>query len=229
MAHTDLARISAGICETPAAPREVAVVTHVEQRDPVCVPATVGFPINPALLNAAGKETVVFEITNNDTDSVEVIFGSELAIAGNYQRYGLDPSAVDNPAVEDQFGNNLQKVQGFSALVNNHSVIIERVNILDVSNSAQLNQRLRRGSIDLDANNCTRSTALQLCPACPFSSDDDTRAYDGPFPLTDRNYLQYRVLGATAGDPSTPNEVTVELVIGGKATVENFSNQGTCL
>lgn len=229
MPHYDLARISAGLCEVTPAPREIAVVSHIEEKTPFCVPATIGHAINPGLLNSAGSETVIFEITNNDTDAVEVIIGSELAIAGNYQRYGLDPSAVDNPAVEDQFGNNLQKVQGFSALVNNHSVIVGRVEIFDASNSAQLNQRLRRGSIDLDANNCTRSSSINFCPACPFGDADDSRAYDGPFALSDRNYLQYRVLGATAGDPSVPNSVTIQLEIVGKATVENFTNQGTCL
>lgn len=227
MAHivyngTTLAQLSSGICAT-ATPAEAIIVQQRAAEPALCVPATVGYDLNASLLAFSTGEVVVFEIENHTLEDHEVIFGSELGLAGNYTRYDQDPSGVDFAGMMDQFGGNLQKVQGFNALVCNHSVIASMI-VTDSNTEAQANQRLVRGSFDLDANFESKRGTIIHCSPCANDSSNLVREYGGPFPLTDRHFVKYNVLAGTGGGEEVivPNEVVVEIHIGAKAAVESF-------
>lgn len=217
-----LAQLSAGICTTPAAAE--AVIVQQRAADPgICVPATVGYDLNPALLAFSTGQVAVFEIINNTLEDHLVVFGSELGMAGQYTFYDQEPSGVDFAGMEDQLGGNLQKVQGFNRMVCDCPIIASRITT-DSETEAQANQRLVRGSFDYDANFESKRGSIIHCSPCFNDSSNLLREYVGPFALTFRHFVQYNVLAGTGGGegPVIPNEVTVEIEIAAIGEVRAF-------
>lgn len=208
--------LSQGTCEVGTSTEKTVLVREVPlNTNPLtCPPATDGNAIDLSLLDNAVTKTVSFSPRNDTDDTQNLIFGTEAGFEGSYTRYGLTPSAVD-ANVSDEFGNHVQKVQGFNALVCNHSAIITKIEVFS-ENEAQRAQRFTKVTLDLNADLCTVKGRIPV-------SDTQVNAViiNGVQRFTDRNGLSYPLLGRIAG---VPREQEIQFTILAEATVELFPN-----
>lgn len=181
-----VADLSAGTCPVGTAQEKTVLVREVplNNENQACPTPTDGSPIDVTLLSGSTTKIVSFTLRNNEATTQNVIFGTEAGFEGTNTRYNLPASAVD-ANVQDEFGNHLQKVQGFNALVCNHSAIISKIEVF-VQNATQRAQRFTKVVLDLDANLCDTKGRIPV-------SDTQVNAVimNGIYIVSDRLGLQY--------------------------------------
>lgn len=215
---TTVAELSAGTCPVGTVQEKTVLVREVplNNENQSCPAPTQGSPIDTSLLSGAATKIVSFTLRNNEATTQNVIFGTEAGFEGHNTRYGLPSSAVD-ANVTDEFGNHLQKVQGFNGLVCNHSAILSKIEVF-VQNATQRSQRFTKVVLDLDANLCDTKGRIPV-------SDTQVNAVimNGIYPMTDRQGLQYPLLPfATIAE-----DTEVQFTILSEALVEGFQQGAT--
>lgn len=206
--------ISQGVCPVGTANEKTVLIREVplNSENVPCPTATDGSDIDVSKLVGAPTKIVSFLISNNTLVTQNVRFGTEAGFEGSNTFYGLPASAVD-ANVADEFGNHLQKVQGFNHLVCNHSALINKIEVF-TANATQRDQRFTKITLDLDSNLCNTKGQVPV-------SDTQVNAVimNGLYVVSDRQGLQYPVLPfATVG------AVEVQFTILAEALIEKFPN-----
>lgn len=211
--------LSRGVCPVGAETTQTVLVREVplNKENQACPVATDGSPIDTSLLVGASTKIVSFSPRNSEATTQNLIFGTEAGFEGTNTRFDLPASAVD-ANVADEFGNHVQKVQGFNALICNHSAIISKIEVF-TQDEAQRNQRWTRVTLDLDANNCDIKGRIPVT-----DTQINAVTINGVFPLTDRDGLQYPLLAAVLG---VPREVEIQFTVLSEALIELFQKGST--
>jgi len=158
-------------------------------------------------------------ITNNTAETQDILFSYWLGAPGRYQQFNQPASGFDQPAMVDDFGNQLQKLQAFNILLTDMPVIVNRIE-LQADSSAQANQRIQLGWVNKNIEIVYQSRLTSFCDPCFNQNNPDvfSRIFNGPIALGKNIVMKYPVLaGAT---------ITIRLILTGSDESSDFTSAG---
>lgn len=205
----NIADLANGICNVPASVDKAAMVQAI-----INAPATVAeqkacatgntYAIDPSNLNNGSQNFYYGNFVNNEDETLDIIIGGGLGIAGAYQEMITTPSGVDFAGfLEDSRGalydNNAMSLQGLNQRIRSAQIIIDSIEISTTS-ATQANQALTLGSVNNDFDYCDKSTRKSFCDECSLNNNPGVfnKRFSGPFSANINNFISYPVLaGAT--------------------------------
>lgn len=205
----NIADLAAGICNVPQSVDKAAMVQAI-----INAPATVGeqkacatgntYAIDPSGLNSGSQNFYYGNFVNGEDETLEIIIGGGLGIAGAYQEMITTPSGVDFAGfLEDSRGalydNNAMSLQGFNQRIRSAQIIIDSIEISTTS-ATQANQAITLNSVNNDFDYCSKSTRKSFCDECSLNNNQDVfnKKFRGPLVANINNFISYPVLaGAT--------------------------------
>ena len=177
------------------------------------------FNISPDDVNAYGADFYQNTITNAGDTTKNVVFSALNGLAGSYSEFAQAPSAADSPAVSDNFGANVQNVQGFNRLIAVEPLIACNI-IVTAPDQTQANQRFSVSSVDTNLEFSTKSRMTGTCDPC-FSNNNPNvfqRQIRGPLYFGGNQSISYPVLAGRT--------VTLQIQFSGKGNAPAMSSAG---
>lgn len=205
----NIADIANGVCNVPTNVDKAAMVQAI-----INAPATVAeqkacatgntYAIDPRGLNSGSNNFYYGSFTNNEDQTLPIIIGGGLGIAGAYQEMITTPSGVDYAGFLETsrgalYDNNAMSLQGFNQKIRSAQIIIDSIEISTTS-ATQANQTITLGSNNNNLEACNRSTRKSFCDECSLNNNPGVynKKFTGPFSVNILDYISYPVLaGAT--------------------------------